>query len=79
MSADYNRNSQDATLSRIETTLNSHVDESRSYRERLDEKLSKHDVRITKLEESGWRATGAAGALGAVAGAAATVVAKLWK
>ncbi len=79
MSETYNRNSNDATLSRIETTLNGHVEESRSYREKLDAKLGVHDVRITKLEEAGWRSAGAAGALGAVAGAVATVVARLWK
>jgi hypothetical protein len=75
----YDPNSTDSTLSRIETTLNGHVAESRSYREALDVKLSKHDVRISKLEESGWKATGAAGALGAVAGAAAAMAAKVWK
>ncbi len=77
MSADYNRHSNDAVLSRIETTLNAHVEESRSYRERLDGKLGAHDVRITKLEEARWRSAGAAGAIGAVTGAVATMAARL--
>lgn len=75
----YDPNSTDSTLSRIETTLNGHVVESRSYREALDVKLTKHDARISKLEESKWKAAGAAGALGAVSGAAAAIVAKIWK
>lgn len=75
----YDPNSTDSTLSRIETTLNGHVAESRSYREALDVKLSKHDARISKLEESKWKAAGAAGMLGALAGASAAIVAKVWK
>ncbi len=75
--SEYNPDSTDATLSRIETTLNNHVDESRRYRTDLDVKLSKHDARITELEESSWKTKGAVGILGGLTGAAIAVAAKL--
>ena len=46
--------------------------------DRALQSIEKHDARITKLEESSWKSTGAAGALGAVAGTVAAIAAKMW-
>jgi hypothetical protein len=74
-----NPNSNDYVLSRIETTLNNHVSESQSFRCGMQVKLDQYNERITRLEEQGWKATGAAGVAGAVAGASMAFIAKIWK
>jgi len=48
--SNYNPNSIDAVLSRIENTLNNHVDETRQYRKVNDAKHTEVEKRVSDLE-----------------------------
>ena len=50
MSGDYNPNSVDAALARIEATLTSHVTETREYRKKNDENHTVILSRVSELE-----------------------------
>jgi hypothetical protein len=78
MSDDYNPNSIDATLARIESKLDGHVNETREYRKAND---AKHDAilgRVGDLEGDRKKLMGVAVGAGVGAGGIGTVLAKLF-
>jgi hypothetical protein len=65
----YNPNSIDAVLSRIESTLKQHVEDTSTYRKSLDANLKSHGERISELENCRTKAIGFAAGAGATGGA----------
>ena len=47
----YNPNSIDAVLSRIESKLNKHVDDTATYRKHLDDKIAATDAEAKRINE----------------------------
>jgi len=78
MSGEFNPNSVDATLARIEQKLDSHVNETREYRQRNDAKHDTVIARVTELEGDRKKLLGIAIGSGIGAGGIGTVVSKLF-
>ena len=68
MSEDYNPDSLQAVLSRIDTRLADHVRETKEYRGRLDTKLEAHGTRLASLETDRNKALGMAAGAGTIGG-----------
>lgn len=64
----YNPNSLDASISRIETVLNRHVEETVVFRKRLEETLASHEKEIAQLKSDKARTIGFAAGAGAAGG-----------
>ena len=75
---DYNPNSVDAVLSRIENKLTQHVDGTASYRKSLDDNLKAHGDRIADLEACKTKAVGFMAGAGLSGGALGSWLHKLF-
>lgn len=78
MSEDYNPNSIDATLARIESKLDGHVTETREYRKGNDAKHEAILERVGELEGDRKKLMGVAVGAGVGAGSIGTLVTKLF-
>ena len=75
---DFNPNSTDAVLSRIETTLNAHVDETRLYRMSNDAAHGAVLARVTELEGDKKKILGIAIGAGIGAGGVGAAIGQLF-
>lgn len=78
MSQEFNPNSIDATLARIEQKLDSHVTETREYRQRNDAKHDTVIARVTELEGDRKKLLGIAIGSGLGAGGVGAALGKLF-
>lgn len=78
MSEDYNPNSVDATLARIESKLDGHVSETREYRKTNDTKHETVLARVNDLEGDRKKLFGIAIGSGIGAGGVSAALAKMF-
>lgn len=74
---EYNPDSTDAVLSRIETTLNAHVNDTKNYRMSNDMRLTLVLDRVTELEGDKKKLLGLAIGSGIGAGGVGSILARL--
>jgi hypothetical protein len=75
---EYNENSIDAVLSRIENTLKTHVEGTAVYRKKLDDSIEEHAKRISSLENDKAKACGLAAGAGIAGGGLGAFLHKLF-